>query len=277
MNRAILGSYLNPDFAYSFRKVVSTATVSCRIRRSSDNTEQDIGFVGNDLDTSSLATFVGANNGFIVKIYDQKGSGKDLTQTTASLQFQIVSSGALITNNGKASCITTSGKYMVTTTLFSPNVTTGASLFSVTKPISQVGSSGYDWIYGIGNGNLGTTSRFLDNYIVGSAGNPTTYSQDIQQSTSVISTPYTVGTKLQSNFVKSGSNKYYQNNSLIGSNTNTLNTPSGGQMLVVNSTTWSIGAITTNQYFSEIIIYNSDESANITTINTNINSYYSIY
>jgi hypothetical protein len=277
MNRAVLSSYLNPDFAYSFRKVISTATLSCRVRRSSDNAEQNIGFVGNDLDTASLLSFVGANNGFITTIYEQKGTGGNLVQITAANQFQIVSSGTLVTNNGKSSCIAAGGKYMFTTTLFSPNVTTGASLFSVTKPISQIGSFSVDFSYSIGNGNNSTTGRFIESSILGPSGVPTTYVQFIQQGTSAIQTPYTSGTKLLSHLIKTGDNKYYQNNALIGSNSTTLNTPAAGQALVINSTSWSMGAITTNQYFSEILIYNSDQNTDLTTINTNINSYYSIY
>ena len=73
-------------------------------------------------------------------------------------------------------------------------------------------------------------------------------------------------------------NKYYQNNVLVGSNTTSLVTPSVNQRLVVNGTSWSVGSIASaNQYFSEILIYNSDESSNLTTIQNNINSYYSIY
>jgi hypothetical protein len=82
-----------PHLVLSLRKMISTATVAIRVRRSSDNTEQDIGFSGNSLDTASLATFVGAGNGFVVTFYDQTGNGRNAVQATAAKQPRIVSSG----------------------------------------------------------------------------------------------------------------------------------------------------------------------------------------
>ena len=265
-------------FAYSFRRVVPTATVSFRVRRSSDNAEQDIGFVGNDLDIASLTSFVGANNGFVTKIYEQNGVGIDLTQTVATGQFQIVVSGVVNTMNGKPSCITgtSNAKYMLTTSLFNPSVVNGVSIFSVTKPITHLGGSfAVDFLYSVGDGSA---SRFLESGIAGSAGNPTSYSQGILNPLSSITTPYTSGTKLQGHLIKSGNNKYYQNNVLVGSNTTSLVTPSINQRLVVNGISWTPGSVaSSNQYFSEILIYNSDETSNLTTIQNNINTYYSIY
>lgn len=83
--------------AWSVRKLRSAYSGSClRVRRSSDNTEQDIGFSGNDLDTSALTTFCGAGNGFVVTWYGQIGT-INLTQATQANQPQIVASGSVIT------------------------------------------------------------------------------------------------------------------------------------------------------------------------------------
>lgn len=47
--------------AYSLRKLRNAYTGSAvRVRRSSDNSEQDIGFSGNDFDTATFSSFVGA-------------------------------------------------------------------------------------------------------------------------------------------------------------------------------------------------------------------------
>lgn len=92
--------------AYSLRKVrAAYAGSAIRVRRSSDNTEQDIGFDGTGyLDTAALATFVGANDGFVKIFYDQSGNSYDLSQSTTANQPQIVSSGTLITiSAGRAS------------------------------------------------------------------------------------------------------------------------------------------------------------------------------
>lgn len=81
--------------AYGLDKLISTATVALRVRRSSDNAEQDIGFDGIDFDETSLLAFVGANNGFVVTWYDQSGNGEHVSNATSSAQPQIVVSGVV--------------------------------------------------------------------------------------------------------------------------------------------------------------------------------------
>lgn len=87
------GLPIQPIYAYSLKKIISTATVAVRVRRSSDDAEQDIGFIGNALDTSALASFVGAGSGFVTTFYDQAGNGYHLTQSTPSKQPSIVNAG----------------------------------------------------------------------------------------------------------------------------------------------------------------------------------------
>ena len=98
----LLDTYGGAAAAYSFRRLSSTYTGNLiEVRRSSDNTIQDIGYDENgDLDTASLLSFVGAGDGFVRTWYDQSANGNDATQTTTTNQPQIVSSGSLITNNG---------------------------------------------------------------------------------------------------------------------------------------------------------------------------------
>lgn len=99
-----------PLGAYSLRKLSPNTTYSgaaIRVRRSSDNTEQDINFVSSapdaSIDTSALLSFVGAGNGFVTTWYNQNGSGNHFTQTTAASQPSIVNSGTLIQLNSKPS------------------------------------------------------------------------------------------------------------------------------------------------------------------------------
>ena len=75
--------------AYSLRKLSSSYTgAAIRVRRDTDNAEQDIGFDSNgDLDTSALNAFV-PDNGYVVKWYDQSGNGRDGTQISANKQLQ---------------------------------------------------------------------------------------------------------------------------------------------------------------------------------------------
>lgn len=73
-------------------------TGSClRVRRSSDDAEQDIDFVSGAMDaaidTTALATFVGANSAYVTKIYDQSGNSDDWIQATSGKQPRIVNAG----------------------------------------------------------------------------------------------------------------------------------------------------------------------------------------
>lgn len=69
-----------------------------RVRRSSDNAEQDIGATAaGPLDTAALLAFCGAGSGFVAKVYDQGGGGYDMAQATAAAQTRIVNAGALET------------------------------------------------------------------------------------------------------------------------------------------------------------------------------------
>jgi hypothetical protein len=87
----------------SLRKLIEDYTGYCvKVRRSSDDTEQDIGFTaGNVLDESALTTFVGAGDGFVSVWYDQFGNSNNATQTNPISQPKIVSSGTVIKEGTK--------------------------------------------------------------------------------------------------------------------------------------------------------------------------------
>jgi len=117
----MLNLFPNASLGLSLRKLDKDYTGFCiKVRRSSDNAEQDVGFLNNELDTASLLTFVGSGNGFVTTIYDQVASN-NMVKTTASLQGQIVSNGSVILKGGKP-CIIRSvdddGGYLST---YAPN------------------------------------------------------------------------------------------------------------------------------------------------------------
>lgn len=60
--RGLLDKFSGAAAGYSLRKLSKSATNAVRVRRSSDNTEQDIGFVGTELDTTTLLDFVNARD-----------------------------------------------------------------------------------------------------------------------------------------------------------------------------------------------------------------------
>lgn len=88
--------------AYSLRRLRADYSGNAvRVRRSSDNAEQDIGFVGNSLDTQALTTFCGAASGLVTTWYDQIGNTRNAIQATAANQPTIVSAGVLQTMNAR--------------------------------------------------------------------------------------------------------------------------------------------------------------------------------
>ena len=99
----LLDEHLGATAAYSLRKLrTAYAGSSIRVRRSSDNAEQDIGFDGTGfLDIAALLAFCAAGDGLITKLYDQQNSN-DQVQSTPGTQPKIVSAGSLITSNGRA-------------------------------------------------------------------------------------------------------------------------------------------------------------------------------
>jgi hypothetical protein len=100
--QGLLDLYPNAAAAYSLRKLrADYSGAAVRIRRSSDNAETDIGFLNNEFDSAAAQTFCGAGNGFVTTWYDQSLNGNNAAQTTASRQPEIVSSGVILTENGK--------------------------------------------------------------------------------------------------------------------------------------------------------------------------------
>ena len=113
----LLDDYPGAAAAYSLRKLDKNYSGDAiRVRRASNNDEQDIGFdTYGDLDTSALTTFCSGTDGFVKVWYDQSGNGNDATQTTTSAQPKIYdSSTGVITENGKPIVSSLSGRYMQT-------------------------------------------------------------------------------------------------------------------------------------------------------------------
>jgi Concanavalin A-like lectin/glucanases superfamily len=84
--------------AYSTRRVRSTYAGPClRVRRSSDNTEQDIGFVAGQLDTTALLAFCGSADGYVAVWYSQLAGTDNATQAVREFQPRICSNGVVHT------------------------------------------------------------------------------------------------------------------------------------------------------------------------------------
>lgn len=132
--------------AYSVHQLTNSYTGAClRVRRSSDNAEQDIGFTSSgDLNTASISSFCGGNNGFVSKWYGQDssggtGSGNDAVQSDPDQQPKIFNGTSVIEVNGKPSLDfdANTGWFATTASRLQP-----FSFFSVVNP-KTVPGTGY--------------------------------------------------------------------------------------------------------------------------------------
>ena len=121
----LLDLYPNAAAAYSIRLLSSTYSGALvRIRKDpAGQPEKDFyPDENNELSLNSsdggttLGSWIGSNDGYVVTWYDQSGSN-DATQSSASAQPQIISGGSLITDNGKAAIEYTSGTQELTLSL----------------------------------------------------------------------------------------------------------------------------------------------------------------
>lgn len=269
----LLDTYSGATAAYSLRKLRSAYTgYAIRVRRSSDNTSQDIGFDGSgNLDTTSLLSFVGSGSGYISIWYDQTTSGNNLSQVTLAKQPSILISGALITQSGKPALFFNSSLLQASRVFSNSN-------FSIFNTLT--GSSGqYNVVWM--NQHAGATDL-----------NRTVFIQP-----SDVASPYN---KLKTFFNNGTSYSIISNNAVFDNTMKLINVTSDGSgntNQYVNSTaegsltgqTWSplntnlnLGALGNSfsyftGYTSELICYTTNQSANRTGIESNINTYYNVY
>lgn len=258
----LLDTYPNAAAAYSVRKLRAAYSGSAiRVRRSSDNAESDIGFSGGNLDTSALTTFCGAGNGFVTTWYDQSGNANNAVQTTATNQPQIVSSGSVINVNSKPSLLTDGTNDAFTITSISTN-STNYTLFNVGKrsasAVKYVGMAGNTLP---GQGHL----FWSDNKYYWQKGNGylTSNSTSATANQQIMS-----GVDLQT----TANNTQYINGSSIASTYNAYSfIRNFDRLFQLETTNFSSGNC------QEIILWLSDQTSNLSGINTNINTYYGIY
>jgi len=262
----LLDLYPNAAAAYSLRQLTTAYTGSAiKVRRASDNTEQDIGFVNNELDISSLTTFCSGTNGFVKTWYDQSGNANNATQTTAANQPQIVSSGSVITQNGKPS-LRFNGTSHKLSTIGTPFNQTESTLIGVAK--QNAITAGYKRLLGIGNYNdgryLGSNAATDDMLAIFNNLDLTGFGGvSILQNLSIA---YNTGT---SGFLR-------QNGAAIS--TKAANNASfGNEDLFIGSDKAFLSTEVWNGEIQECIYYGTSQSSNVSGIETNINDFYSIY
>lgn len=256
----LLDDYPNAAAAYSLRKLRTAYTGNAiRVRRSSDNTEQDIGFSSGNLDTSALTSFCGSGNGFVTTWYDQSGNARNVTQSTASRQPQIVSSGSVILQNGKPTITHLGTTDLKLSTAL--DISTTHTMLGVIKMTSYnrefIGNGGSTWSYAMYN-----TTTTVDTEARKAVGRTTaTFGLDY-----ALFQYYRNGTTTVS---------IYKNNALLGGNSFNLAANNIFDFKSLSGEEYDPYNFVGNM--SEVVIYTTNQSSNRTGIESNINSYYGIY
>lgn len=270
----LLDDYPNAAAAYSLRLLRSAYTGSAiRVRRAVGSpSEKDIGFVNNELDVADLESFCSGTDGFVVTWYDQSGNGYNATQTTASSQPKIVSSGSTILDNGKP-CIQFDGSddYMQTSSVAEYSNQLEISIITVNKHTS----TSSNMVYSASNNGMtfGTfddmifylTDRyyFINRNISGS-----------QQNISIIDSNNKQVNEFAS-IVNSTTASLSINGNVTTNSTLDIATPTSNNNVFIGTRSGGIGRMIGN--IQEVILYPSDQSSNRSGIETNINNHYNIY
>lgn len=97
----LLDTYTGAIGAYSLRKLSSSYSGDAIVVTTDGVDSQTIGFSGNDLDTATLESFAGSGDAYVSTWYDQSGNSRNFTQSTLANMPKIVSSGTTITQNSK--------------------------------------------------------------------------------------------------------------------------------------------------------------------------------
>jgi hypothetical protein len=253
----LLDTYPNAAAAYSVRKLRSAYSGSAiRVRRSSDNAEQDIGFSGGNLDTTSLTSFCSGTNGFVTTWYDQSGNARNATQTTATNQPQIVSAGSVLTSKSKPTL-----KFDGSNDGFTMgNQTVGVSTMIAVVQRNGSAAGSYHPIFTGTNG-----PQYFQNYVPNSTNISNLYYG------SNLDTNQSFGTSLQCFQSYFDSTVQQYKNNVIGLTASATITNE-------SSATFELGQYLNNKVngnYSEFIWYNSNQVSNQNGIYTNINDYYS--
>ncbi len=256
----LLDTYTGAAAAYSLRKLRTAYTGYCiEVRRSSDNATQNIGFVNGVLDESALTTFCGAGDGFVKTWYDQSTNGNNATMTTTGTQPQIVSSGSVFSVNGKVSI-----KFANKRLDHGLNIAGASTLHSLFCIVSPIANSNYSMPFAQGNNGdtVNGISLLMD---CGSADKWGTYESVPRAADTALNN----GTQYHLAMIRNGSGNgtFYLNGGTDGTYTST----SGSICKSIGHASYS------NEYIQEVLFYNSDQSLKRSAIESNINSFYSIY
>jgi hypothetical protein len=219
------------------------------------------------LDTAAIATFGGSDPLVVSRWYDQSGNLRDAVQITPGAQPQIYDGVSVLTENGKPAVSFDGGDVLRYTGITNTDLVTddGHASSVVFKDTSTGGFKGV----------IGTDDRVID--FVTRLGNT-----DWQYSISTINTPELQYTASAGNynvqnlsFVNKGaSNAYWRLNA------SQIASAGGGGAVTPGTTNWELGESVGLKYqglLQEVVVWNTDNDSSAPGIESNTNTYYSIY
>ena len=264
----ILDSYTGAEAAYATALLYSSYGGSClRVRRDSDNAEQDIGFSGQDIDEAAINSFCSGANCFVKTWYDQSGSGNDATQATAGNQPKIYdSSTGIIYENSVVAVYFDGSDVLRTTSIYLGNSVSGlvvnTPLASPALYFNQMNFSSNERSWSIQQSN--------DVVVVTYSSRTSGFSASIDNTGNTISLNTQV---LHFGILKETSIESFYNSSTDGA-TSTASWDDFSQPL-------NLGGVPNSSFGANkmqvSVVYASDQSANRTGIETAINNYFNVY
>jgi len=266
---ALLDSFSGASAAYSLRNLSSAYTGPLiRVRRSNDNAERDIyGTFRGDLDLAALTSFVGANSGFVTTWYDQSGSGRHATQATAASQPRIVNAGAVDTENGKPTMV-----FDGSNDFFTYTPVTIADIDYSVFAVSKRSASGVAGFMIGSNTEVGSLfGQFTDN---------NTYIQTLGTTDRYYQYSDTLNDIRIATAITTQSSGIYCKNGVAISQSATGTFPTSATTFTSIGSYQGLGGgplVYSNADISEVILFNTNQSASRSGVESNINNYYKIY
>jgi hypothetical protein len=271
---SLLDEYPSTAAAYSLRKLRTAYTGDCMVvRRSSNNDTLIIGFSGGYLDTVSLKNFCSGTDCFVRRWFDQSGEGRDATQTTSANQPQVISSGQLIRFNGNP-CISIIDN-------------SSAITQHLVVPVWHTASAANVWSFAVFGNAANTNSSVLLNSSPLDKGfllynSLTTYGfRGFTVRNNITYGPSNIAATVGVTYLRvDQANR--SNINIWANNTAGTSSADGNVDFTLPNFYWigNIDAsanVQNNIRVIEMIFYNTDQSTNRTSIQTNINNFYSIY
>ena len=259
--------------AYSLRDLNDKAGNNkvVRVRRASDNAEKD--FKAKEVSNGTLVDWVGAgNDGFVEAWYDQSGNGNDATQSVAGSQPKIVDAGVLVSGGIEFDGV---DDRLFGSHLLNTDDVLYAAVVAKNKDLTARGLYVSDVFYNTFTDNGGFA---IEANTFGRTGNIAGWLDDRGVNDAVqdgLSSLTQNQVHLLSFDLSNGSSKFHLDGSLVNTFSTSMNSEDAGSLLNIGNST--SGTVPLEGSIKEIIIYNSDQSANRAAIEDNINAHYNIY